>query len=508
MPQRRSAPRDLAERWGIFVAILLATLVRSAIFVFWEQSHFDANQAVTGLMAKHLTELRALPVFMYGQNYQLAVESWLAAPVFFVAGPSVTALKLPLLAINFAVAILLIQLLVKETQLRRHEAALAAIFFVLPPPGTTARLLEPSGGTLEPLLYALLLWLTRRRPVWCGVILGIGVLNREFTMYAFVALMILEAADRSSPTRHNLRRLLTIVCVAGLVWIGGQMANRYASAAGPGSSWADLPTRAKRVEIASRLCLDWHAVPQGYLDIARIHWPLLFGTEPRPLRRFNIESEVTQGFPGASIVLAIAMLLAAFRIGTYLFQQRQWRREYDFCAYLLLVAMLSISGYVVGRCGVVSPSRMRYDMLSLLGAVGVAAWYLRVERRRWLSVLWIVLLVSWTATVTIAHTRLWVEYLEQAPTGGKRRIVNELEARGIRYAISDYGNAYPIAFLSGERIIVASSNRVRVRLYQQQVNAHRAEAVWIRRTRCKDGEQVMDGLYFCPVSNRTRTIPP
>ncbi len=315
-------------RWVVSFAILLITLARSAVFIFWEQSHFDANQAVIGLMAKHLAELRALPVFMYGQNYQLAVESWLAAPVFLVAGPSVTALKLPLLAINFAVAVLLIRLLTDETRVPPITSGLSAIFFVLPPPSTAAKLLEPSGGTLQPLLYVLLLWLTRQRPVWCGLILGIGVLNREFTIYAFVALLILGDAERSWLNRHNLRRLLTVVCVAGLVWIGGQLAGRYGSAEGPGSAWADLAPGAKRVEIANRLCLDWRAVPRGYLDIARIHWPLLFGTELRPLRGFNIESDVNQGFRGAGVVLGIAMLLAVVRIGTHLLRERRWRREY------------------------------------------------------------------------------------------------------------------------------------------------------------------------------------
>jgi hypothetical protein len=517
MPQTHSAQRDRAEAgtswhgaaidklprkraWVVSVATLIVTLARSAVLVFWEESHFDANQAVTGLMAKHLAELRAFPVFMYGQNYQLAMESWLAAPLFFVAGPSVPALKLPLLAINFALAVLLIRLLVNESRLQPIAAGFAALFFVLPAPGTAARLLEPSGGTLEPLMYALLLWLTRTRPVWCGLILGIGFLNREFTLYAFMALLILEAAGGSWLNRHNLRRLMTIVCVAGLVWIGGQLASRYGSAEGPGSTWADLPERARRVEIANRLCLDWRAVPQGYFDIGRIHWPLLFGTELQPLRRFNIESQVNQGFPGAGVVLGFAMLLAVLRIGTHLIRERRWRPEYNFCAYLIVLAALSITGYVVGRCGVISASRMRYDMLSLLGAVGVGAWYLQVERVRWLTGLWVLLVACWAATGALAHARLSAEYLENAPVGGKGRIVRELEARGIQYATSYYANAYPIAFLSNERIIVASTNRVRIRLYQQQVHAHRREAVRITRARCRGGEQVMAGLYFCPPS--------
>jgi hypothetical protein len=494
--------------WMVFLAVLLITLARSVVFVFWEQSHFDANQAVIGLMAKHLAEFRALPVFMYGQNYQLAVESWLAAPLFLVAGPSVAALKLPLLAVNFAVAVLLVRLLIDETRLAPIASGFAALFFVLPPPSTAAKLLEPSGGTLEPLLYVLLLWLTRQRPVGFGLILGFGFLHREFTIYAFVALLILGVADRSWLTRPNLRRLSTVVCVAGLVWIGGQLASRYGSAEGPQSTWADLAPRARRVEIANRLCLDWRAVPGGYLDIARVHWPLLFGTEPRPLRRFNIESDVTQGFTGAGLVLGIAMLLAVLRIGMHLFRERRWRREYAFCAYLILVAALSISGYVLGRCGVVSPSRVRYDMLSLLGAVGLAAWYLRIESSKWLGTIWVLLLVCWAATGALAHTRLTAEYLDDAPVGGKHRIISELEARGIRYAISYYANAYPIAFLTDERIIVASTNRVRIRHYQQHVHANRSQAVRITRARCRNGERVMAGLYFCPLSNSTEDTDP
>ena len=64
------------------MAVLAAlVLARSAVFVFAAGSQFDADQAVTGLMAKHLAELRAFPVFWYGQTYMLGVEAWLAPPV-------------------------------------------------------------------------------------------------------------------------------------------------------------------------------------------------------------------------------------------------------------------------------------------------------------------------------------------------------------------------------------------------------------------------------------------
>ena len=47
----------------------------------------------------------------------LAVEAWLAAPLFFFAGPSVTVLKLPLLGMHLAITALLLVVLERELKL-------------------------------------------------------------------------------------------------------------------------------------------------------------------------------------------------------------------------------------------------------------------------------------------------------------------------------------------------------------------------------------------------------
>src|SRR5919106_3525803 len=96
------------ERRLAVAVVVLLVLARSLVFVFWEQSYFDSDQAIVGLMAKHLVEGRAFPVFYYGQNYMLGVDAYLAAPFFLLAGPSVITLKLPLLLINIGVALALL----------------------------------------------------------------------------------------------------------------------------------------------------------------------------------------------------------------------------------------------------------------------------------------------------------------------------------------------------------------------------------------------------------------
>src|SRR5689334_5696042 len=118
-----------AARVAWMLALAAIVVARSAVFVFAPGSQFDSDQAVTGLMAKHLSELRAFPVFWYGQTYMLGVEAWLAAPVMAIVGATVTALKLPLLAINVAVALLLFGSLVEDARIAPARAAFASLFF-------------------------------------------------------------------------------------------------------------------------------------------------------------------------------------------------------------------------------------------------------------------------------------------------------------------------------------------------------------------------------------------
>jgi len=134
------------------LTVLALVVFRSGVFVFWPQSHFDADSAITGLMATHLADGRAFPLFYYGQNYLLGVDAYLAAPLFAVLGPSVTALKVPLLVVNLVVACLLHRAFVRDMGLSPWLAVVPALFFVVPAPGTAARIIEANGGNPGPFL--------------------------------------------------------------------------------------------------------------------------------------------------------------------------------------------------------------------------------------------------------------------------------------------------------------------------------------------------------------------
>lgn len=494
------APGGARREYGIAAAVLIVlVLFRSAVFVLWPEAHFDADSAVTGLMAKHISEGRAFPLFYYGQSYMLAVDAYLAAPFFLVLGPTVTALKLPLLVINLAVALLLLRIFVRDAGLRPALAVLPILFFALPAPGTAARLLEANGGNLGPFLYVVLLWLLRRRPIWCGVVLAIGFMHREFTVYAFVALVAIEILSRELFSRRRMLQWAGTLAVAAAVWAVVQGIKPWASGAGPGTDLTAVYKASDNVTaIVNRVCLDPAAAASGLGDIATLHWPALFGTEVRPLRAFGIESGVSQGLAWSWLPLTLLMVVAVAFVLWRVITEARWRPQYQPCAYLVIVGALSVAGYLLGRCGEINFHLMRYDLLSLLGAAGIGAWFLVAMPPLRLRHLWTAMLCLWLVLPAAAHARLWREYLADAPVGGKTRIIQELDKRGIRYASADYWIAYAVSFLSAERIIVASESLTRVQGYVGTVEENTARAVRISRTPCEGGEEVMPGVYFCP----------
>ena len=140
--------------------------------------------------------------------------------------------------------------------------------------------------------------------------------------------------------------------------------------------------------------------------------------------------------------------------------ERRWRPEYDACAYLVLVGLFSFGAYTLLRCGVIGI--MRYELLSVIGATGLAAWYLRVERVRALAAIWMVLMIAWATSTFTAHARLWAEYLTHPPAGVKQIVIRELEASGVHYGYADYWLAYYITFLTNERVVIHATEASRI----------------------------------------------
>jgi hypothetical protein len=485
-------------RWIIPASVITIVLARAAVFLISPESYFDSDQAIVGLMAKHLSELRAFPVFLYGQTYMLGVEAWLAAPLFLVFGASPTVLKLPLLAMNLVIALLLVRTFEREMGLSPFQAFAVSLPFILPSPGLSAVFMDSSGGSLEPYLYIVLLWAVRRRTWLLGLVFGIGFLNREFSLYGLAAIAALEAADRTLFTRAGAARWGGILGIAAVIWGAVQGLARLSSAAGPGTTIHDAFTASNNLaELAGRTCFSPATAIAGAGRLFTVHWPAILGTAPLPLSAFSIESRAAQGMAGSSwlpaliVVLAIAGLLA--RRGAIASAAAP-----RFAQYLVLAGAFSVGGYLFGRCGEVNFYSMRYELLSLLAIVGLSGWFLAARPPVALRTAWGVAFAAWIAVLAIPQIRFGVEYATRPPVSAKHQLIRALEAQGIRYGRADYWLAYYIDFLTRERMIFASDEPKRILLYDTIVAEHADEAIRLSRRPCAGGAAVITGVYRCP----------
>ena len=96
---------------------------RTLPYAWWGTLAFDSDQAVVGLMAKHIAEFRALPVYQYAVSYVLILSAYVVAPFMWLLGPTLLALKLPLVLMNTAVGVGLIVVITRTGVRPAHGGA-------------------------------------------------------------------------------------------------------------------------------------------------------------------------------------------------------------------------------------------------------------------------------------------------------------------------------------------------------------------------------------------------
>src|SRR5262252_2182192 len=114
-----------------FAVVTLATIAARLPFLLRADRFFDADEAVEGLMARHVL-LGEHPLFLWGQRYKGVPEIYLTSAVFRVAGSSVIALKAVTLAC-FIVFLCLNFMLVERLCSRRIAWTATALFIAGPP---------------------------------------------------------------------------------------------------------------------------------------------------------------------------------------------------------------------------------------------------------------------------------------------------------------------------------------------------------------------------------------
>jgi hypothetical protein len=510
-PRRRIA--------GVCLVAVALVLFRSLVWTFWEQSDFDSDQAISGLMAKHLAELRAFPLMFYGQQYMLAVEAWLTAPFFALFGVSVLTLRLPLIAINIVVACLLIATLVRDAGLTPRAALLASLFFLVPPPVAASRLVE-AASNIESFLYVLLLWLTRANPIAFGLIAGVGFLHREFTAYAVSAIVLLEVLYGTFFSSINLKgKAIAFAEFVGVGLVVRALMNR-GDLLGPGTA-NTLPPEVLNSQPGfwlAHFCWNPSALLPNLRWLVRENLGVLLGWRVGPLSDYA-RSTLTIGHawvwvPVVALVAAAALAKggrapadAPSAPGTSVLRHGGIPRT-AFPAFLAIVGVQAIVVYAFMTCVVQDGTLVRFTLLGLLIPVALTAMVLR-SGAPVLQTIAVVAVLAWTAPSATDNVRLLTEYVSRPPQADYRNFANFLEREGVKYGRAPYWTAYQIDFLTNERVILGSFEKVRINEYEDAVNRHAAQstAVFIDDP-CTDPGDVVFGRWCMMYFERARHVAP
>ncbi len=477
------APASLP--WYLVALALVA--LRCLPSLRFEQFDFDSDQAIVGLMAKHLVDRRAFPLFFYGQHYMLGVQAWAAAPFVAVGGLTVTMLRLPLLLINMTVVVWLMGRLIARG-VGAPFAFAATLPLIAPGPFASTLLMETLGASVEPFLYVLLLWHLRHRPVAFGALFCLAYLHREFVLFVLPALAVVWLT-RPQLNRGTVGYAARAGAAAAAVWTVVAVAARHVNTLGPpGGQVSPGSLVAQSQMVVMRLAWDPRAYVGRLGALVGGTLPDLFALRPVQASLLGMRSSTVVGSNLGALAFTSALALALVAL-VWRRRAAPLRTDY-FYLYLGCIGVQALLAY--GLNGGISPDMpgvTRYVLFALL--IPIAILGACVERpRRVLAAAACGAVAVWAALNVGDSARLLIEYARTPPPNEHRMLADYLTTHRIRYGRADYWDAYLVDFLSGERVILAPTAVMRISSYDARVNRAGGGAVTVVRAPCTAGAHV------------------
>lgn len=489
------------------LAVCALVFLCRAPFLLYGDRFFDSDEAVEGLMARHVLE-GEYPVFLWGQRYKGVPEVYLAAALFALAGSSVVVLKGVTLGCFALFAC--VQFVLVERLFSRAIAWLATAFVIVGPPSIVLWSLSANAEIVMTLLSGTTMCLafdvwrrtgSRRALMIACAALGAGLWVQQFILYYVIALVL--AVMYSLPRRTVLfRQLVTgrelprwvrigtnavafaalgyLVLGAAAFFTGGFDASVFGRRVGihhaqklwsiaAGLFVIALLARSHAL-LARRGRLAW--LYAAMLAFAAGYAPALAAQATRggspPIGRADLDA-VTAALPPLAgqlvpivlgfrspttapfdVPLWLAVALAVAVAASFVALREQ---PYTPLFHFLVVTaplVFLVSGAFVDA------QSYRYLMpgfgaLAVVLALGV--WRLF----RWSRVAGAVTMVM-LLTLFGLEQRAW--YRQLTPDVHSRELIACLELAGVRAAFADYWISYKLTFLTDERIIVAPNNGV------------------------------------------------
>jgi len=197
-----SKPEEHAGFWSRLkwiVAIVLVGLIPRLAFLIETGFGIESDEAIVGLMARHILDGDGIPVFYYGQNYLGSLEAILVSGSFWLFGESNFSLKLvPLIC---SLIFIVVSYFLARQYGGERVARLSALLVAVPPQALMIWSLKARGGFIELLIIGSLSLIIVTQSVQrtttvklasLGLVLGLGWwVNNQIVFYMMAVAVVL-----------------------------------------------------------------------------------------------------------------------------------------------------------------------------------------------------------------------------------------------------------------------------------------------------------------------------
>jgi hypothetical protein len=430
------------------VGLLLIGLVLRLAIISSPLGEIDADEAVVGLMARHIAFVGERPVFYWGQPYLGSLEAFTAAPLFRVFDSSTFLLKLVPTA--YSLGFLALSAVVARRLFGTGPGLATAAYLAVPPSMWAVWSTKARGGYAEVLFLGEALLLA-------SLILVCSPSRRLATLWGLLAGLAFWT------------HLLAIVYLAPaalylLVGRRGRFAPAQYALAGLGVAIGMLPM------ILDNLTTGFRTVgslvqppdlpidpPAQFLRFFRVGVPVLLGLGQPTTSETMFDNDWLQRPAGHLIVAlgAIAVLTAVVLLYLpavrHLFACGADRQAAP--ALLVMVAIVVPPVVALTRFGFfVSEPRYALPLYSTVPLLFGALWRLRWVALRWPSVALLVAFNLWSLLST--DPLLWrPEDTPDTTAATRAQLVQFLAPQDRHQMYTDYWIGYPIMFETRETML-------------------------------------------------------
>ncbi|HOW42484.1 MAG TPA: hypothetical protein P5110_03185 [Candidatus Omnitrophota bacterium] len=446
---------------AVCALLMLAVLVRwQFIFSFIS----DGDDAVFALMARHISQAREFPLYVWQAHYSGTLSLYLVAALFRFAGPHAWAYNVTGVFLSLCWAVLTL-LLARRWLGRSGYCAAFALTAVAPLQVLTRSLILC--GWAETLLLGTVMCIVLSR--WMqqpaqrhsgsyallGLICGIGQwISPGYTFLTLTALTVVIFTDRRRFVRQG-----------GIWFILGALAGYL-----PALVYALQHPGASAMRMAGRILdLDRSvlaAAHPGLTVLRQLVWRL--STVPASLLRIPSLIRQLMG-PINAAVFGVALTALCLKEVPLFLKERKITAG--------MVVIIAAVWFVLVYVFLVGEAAARYMHPSYMIFALCAGWAISVLWQRWKAVSLFLLLLLITANMySIAYPSRTVD------ASAWKELVAWLESRGFDRGYSDYWAGYPVVFASREKVIISPTlfhpdNSDRYPDYTRQVRS--AQAVFL-----------------------------